>query len=106
MITEYDDTFSLGSLVSATGTFTTTNGGAATDPTTVKVSYKDPSGNLTTKTYVTDPEVDIIKDSAGVYHINIDADKAGLWWVRWWSTGTGQASFESEFVVRKLNAVA
>jgi hypothetical protein len=43
---------------------------------------------------------ELVKDSTGVYHVDIDADEAGKWLYRFYSTGTGQASSSiGEFIV-------
>lgn len=77
-------------------------GGLSIDPTTVKVKYKDPSGNSTTwLTYGVDGEV--LRPSAGVYSIRIGVDEAGLWRVRWESTGTYASAVEDQFYVRTNN---
>lgn len=76
---------------------------AALDPDTVSVSVRNPSGDVTTYVYGTDPEV--VKDGVGEYHINIDANEAGRWHVRFFSTGNGQAAEERMFVVRAALAV-
>lgn len=89
--------YQVGDLVRVTGTFTTA-AGVATDPTAVFAEYKDPSGNTTELEYPADAA--LVKDSTGVYHIDIDADEAGSWFYRFYSTGTGQAnSGPGEFVV-------
>lgn len=66
-----------------------------TDPTAVVAKYEDPSGNETTKTYGTDPEV--VKESAGVYYIDISVDEAGTWYCRFNGTGTLQTATEQSF---------
>ena len=52
--------------------------------------YKDPSGNTTSLTYGVDAA--LVKDSTGVYHVDVDADEVGWWHYRVYSTGTGQAA--------------
>lgn len=72
--------------------------GVGQDPTTVSVKVKDPAGVVTTYNYPADPEV--VKQVAGSYYILIDADRDRRWWVRWESTGTGQAASEIPFYVK------
>lgn len=73
--------------------------GSAVDPTLVKVKYKDPSGNSTAwLVYGTD--VEVTRPAAGVYSIRIGVDEAGLWRVRWESTGTYASAIEDQFYVR------
>lgn len=90
------NTYDVGDLVRVSGEFKA-SGGALSDPTVVYVKYKDPSGNETTKQYGVDAAV--VKDATGQYHLDIDVDEAGTWYYRWYSTGTGQAAKEVEFIV-------
>lgn len=83
--------YQVGDLVRATGTFTNA-AGTATNPDAVLCEYRDPSGNLTDFEYGVDAE--LVRDSTGVYYVDIDADEAGWWHYRFWSTGTGQAAAE------------
>ncbi|MGH6718759.1 MAG: hypothetical protein ACREER_05525 [Alphaproteobacteria bacterium] len=93
MTTTYDE----GQLVRLTGTFTTL-AGAAHDPTTVKVRWKAPDGAATIKQYGVDGEV--VRDSLGVFHVDVNANAQGTWPYRWEATGVGQAAKEGEFFVR------
>lgn len=88
--------YHLGDSVRAAGAFTN-SAGTAVDPTVVKLSFRDPSGNETTYIYGTDAQ--LVRDSAGNYHVDINADEAGIWYYRWWSTGTGQAAEAVKFIV-------
>jgi hypothetical protein len=97
------NTHDLGDLCRVTAEFTNVVTEAALDPTVVKLSFKDPSDNVTTWIYGTDAE--IVKDSTGNYHADIDCDEAGTWYYRWWSTGTGQAADEASFIVSDHEAV-
>lgn len=90
-------TYDVGDLVRVTGTFTN-SAGEALDPTAVNCKVKDPSGNVVTYVYGTDDE--LVKTSTGVYYVDVDADEAGDWWARVYSTGTGQAASEYIFSVR------
>lgn len=93
----------LGDLVRVSAPFTLVSSGAAVDPDAVKLSVKNPSDEVTTYVYGTDAE--IVKDSTGNYHADIDADETGTWHYRWWSTGNGQAAQEKLFEVRAAEAV-
>ena len=86
----------LGDLVRCTGTFTDENGDAH-DPTTVLFSVKNPAGTTTTYTYGVDAA--LVKDSTGVYHVDVDASAVGWYYYRFYSTGSGQASEEEKFEV-------
>jgi hypothetical protein len=100
----YPNKHDLGDLVKVVGTFTgPDDDDAPVDPDMVKLSFRDPSDNVTTWIYGSDDE--IVKDSTGVYYALIDADEAGDWYYRWWSTGAGQAAEEKQFTVRTALAV-
>jgi hypothetical protein len=87
----------VGDLVRISATWTNA-AGSVTDPTAVLAKYRDPAGTVTTYTYGTDTE--LVKDSTGIYHVDIDADSAGKWLYRFYSTGPGQASSSiGEFIV-------
>ena len=96
------NTYDLGDLVKVSATFTDADTGLAADPTTVKLSVKDPAGIVTPYVYLTDAE--IVRDGVGLYHANLDVDQSGKWYARWFSEGTGQAAEETRFQVRTVNA--
>ena len=87
-----------GDLVRCSGAFTDAAGDAC-DPTGVVFKFQDPSGNETTYTYGTDSE--LVKDSVGNYHVDVDTDEVGYWYYRFEGTGTGQAAGEASFIVRE-----
>ncbi len=89
--------YMIGEKIRLTATFSDPETGNLLDPGTVYVSWKDPDGNIVQKQYGVDPE--LVKDSVGTYHIDIDAAMAGQWRFRWASTGTGQAAAEGSFAV-------
>lgn len=96
--------FPFGSLIRLTAAFTdpltvdpVTLEEAPIDPTTITVKIKKPDATVVTKVYGTD--IDVILDSVGHYHIDIDADAAGPWVFGWFGTGTGQAANEHGFKV-------
>jgi len=91
---EYD----LGDVVRVTGTWTNA-AGAATDPTSVYCKYMDPSRNVTSLEYGVDAA--LVKSDTGIYYVDISADEPGRWFVRFYSTGTGQAAEESNFDIVK-----
>lgn len=88
--------YHVGDLVRIAGAFTDSDGDAV-DPTAVFAKYKNPSGNVTTLEYLVDAA--LVKDSVGNYHVDINADEAGTWRYRFYSTGTGQAANEDRFTV-------
>lgn len=93
-MTEYD----VGDLARVTAVFTDGETGAAVDPDTVSLQYRPDGDETITLVYGTDAEV--VKDSTGHYHADIDLDSAGTWRYRWQSTGEGQAAEEGYFMVR------
>ena len=95
------NTYDLGDLIRCSGPFTNA-AGAPIDPTGVNVSIREPGGTVTIYVYGTDSEV--VKDSAGNYHIDVNANAPGRWYYRWWSTGTGQAADENWFQVMRPQA--
>jgi hypothetical protein len=93
--------FDVGDLVRVSASFVGTTGSTA-DPTTVYCKYKRPDGTSSSATY---GEGVLLKIATGVYYTDINIDKAGTWYYRFWSgsAGTGQAAGESLFQVRKQN---
>jgi hypothetical protein len=89
------DQFVLGSNVRVTATFGPT--GSPANPSAVFFKFKDPSGNVTTYTYGVD--LQIVNPSAGVFYVDVDADEAGTFKWRFYSTGTGKAADEGSFEV-------
>jgi len=92
------NSYDKGDLVRCTGTFAN-SAGTAQDPSVVLFKVKNPLGTTTTYTYNTDAE--LVRSSAGVYYVDVDATIEGDWYYRFQSTGTGQAAGESYFNVGK-----
>lgn len=90
---EYDQ----GELLRATGTFKT-SADALLDPSVVLFEFRKPGAAVVLYTYPTDTQ--LVKDSTGVYHVDLSLDTAGAWVYRWYSTGTGQAAEPGEFTVK------
>ena len=80
-----------------------TQAGVLIDPNIVNLSHRDPFPTTRILVYLTD--VEVIRDSEGNYHVDIDANLPGLWTYRWWSTGLGQAAVERTFNVTAAVAV-
>lgn len=95
-----ENVYDLGDLVRVTTTFTTA-AGVAVDPTAVFLAVKNPAGTTTTYTYGI--SAGLIKSAAGVYYLDVDANAAGYWFYRWYSTGTGQAAAQNAFKVNASN---
>lgn len=86
-----------GDLVRVSATFKN-SAGSAVDPGTVRFKFRTPAGAETTYTYPSSPQ--LIRDSTGVYHVDIDANLIGRWVFRWESTGVGQAAAEGQFLAK------
>lgn len=95
---EYD----IGDLIRVTGTFKN-DAGAATDPTTVKFVFEKPNETATTYVYLTDAQ--LVRDSPGVFHVDLvpAAGEDGLWLYRWEGTGAVQQAEPGSFEVRPSN---
>lgn len=72
--------------------------GVLTDPSTLTISYRKPNGTEVTKTYGTDPEV--VRQSVGVYHLNVTCDSAGEWAGRVSASGLASGAGETSWHVR------
>jgi hypothetical protein len=72
------------------------------DPDVVQFQFKTPAGAITTYVYGTDDE--LVKDSAGHYHVDVKFASAGLHYYRWLVEGPDGATegafkvIDSEFV--------
>lgn len=93
----------LGDVIRVSATFIDGDTADAIDPEVVKLSIRTPAGAVTTYTYGVGGTV--VKEMVGQYFANVDANQAGFWFYRWWSTGFGQAAKENEFKVRIAQAL-
>lgn len=93
------DTYDKGDVLGITATYKNA-AGTLIDPTTPKFSFIDPVTNaVTTYTYPTDSQLQRL--SQGVYYVALRLTAPGIWRVRHWSTGTGEASEEGEYLVKQ-----
>lgn len=90
------NTYDKGDLVRLTATFSD-NESEAVDPDTVVCKVKDPTGSVSIYTYNADEE--LVRDSAGTFHLDVSVDFPGEYFYRFHSTGNGQAASESSFKV-------
>lgn len=74
--------------------------GVLTDPTTVTCKIMDPSKNVTTYIYGTDAA--LVKDSTGIYHVDVVTDEKKQWNYRFEGTGVCTAVEESAFGVQTV----
>jgi hypothetical protein len=95
--------YDIGDEVRCTGTFTDESG-TAQDPASVAFRFKAPSATTATA-YVYGTDAEVVKDSTGVYHVDLDITEAGTWYTRWSATGVGQAAGEGQFYVIESNVI-
>lgn len=88
--------FVLGEAVRVSAEFRNAAGTVA-DPTSVFFKHRNPEGTITPLVYPTDAQ--LVKDSTGNYHVDIDANIAGTWHWRFYATGTGKTANEGNFTV-------
>ena len=84
-------TYNIGDLVELTASFTTVSSGSASDPTTVTITVRDPTGTTSTPS--------VTKSSTGIYTAQVAPTDAGIWLWRAVGTGAVQAANQSEFEV-------
>jgi hypothetical protein len=89
-------TYDIGDVVRLTGTFTVSS--TNTDPTTITLKVKDPSGNTATYTYAL---AQVTKSAVGIYYYDLAIDEAGIWRYEWTGTGTCQAVAEGWLEARE-----
>ena len=78
--------------------------GTATDPTSITVKIKDPSGNVQTLVYGVDSDVKK-GATAGIYYVDRTIDESGIWRHRWAGTGTVEAANEASIRVEKQHVL-
>ena len=93
------NTYFIGTTVRSQVTFKDTSG-TLSDPTTVQVTYMDPTGAEFTKTLAAGQ---VIKASTGVYYFDIDTNYSGNYQLRWLGGGSFNASGQDYFIVKDLN---
>jgi len=74
-------------------------GGVETDPTALTLTVRSPDGASTDYVYLTD--VEVVRDSAGVFHADIPAPDDGPWAWRWEGTGAAAGVDEGVFFVER-----
>lgn len=70
-----------------------------TDPTAIIFKFKKPNGTITTYTHGTDAQ--LVKDSTGIYHVDLTLDAEGEWAYRWEGTGALVAADQRTVAVDK-----
>lgn len=89
------NTYDIGDVVRISNTFT--QNAAVIDPGTVSLKVVAPDASSVTYTYA---GATVVKDSVGVYHVDVAIALSGTYLYRWVSTGTGAGAEESWFQVR------
>jgi hypothetical protein len=77
--------------------------GVFINPATVKFKIKDPTG--TASEYEFNVGLEITQESTGKFYVDINADKPGFWYYRFWSEGSGIAAYQGVFRVRTSNVL-
>jgi hypothetical protein len=90
------NTYDIGAVVRSSVAFTDL-AGTAVDPGGVTFKMKSPLGTITT--YVFPADTQVVKDSTGKYHVDVEPDRQGIWSVRWAGTGANKSASESGFQV-------
>lgn len=83
------DNFIQGNLVRIKCTFQDLLG-VDTDPTTVTAKVEDPAKTVNTYVYLTDPEV--VRETTGVYYIDVNLNQGGIWHYRFEGEGDLKAA--------------
>jgi hypothetical protein len=77
--------------------------GAAADPGALRLKVKSPAGAVSTYTYGGGAE--IVKDSVGNYHADIQLTTAGLWAWRWELDAPNAGAAEGAINVQKSRVI-
>ena len=88
--------YDIGDQVICTAVFTNATSGALVDPTAVYFQIKNPSTGAVTE-YQYGVDVEVLNPTTGTYTIAINVTVHGIWFYRWYSTGTGMAAGEGRF---------
>lgn len=88
----------VGELARVSGVFTDLESGAALDPTVVRFLYRRGEVDATTLVYGDDDE--LVRDEAGVYHVDVPTVDSGVWRWRWESAGDFVGVAEGQVTVR------
>jgi hypothetical protein len=93
-----------GSLVRFAQTFEDA-AGSAYDPATITLQVKRPGGSpissVSALTYGSGSPMGIVRTAAGHYYAELDLDTAGVWFLRWESTGPYQSADEFSIEVER-----
>lgn len=76
-----------------------TAGGGFVDPGALSFKVRKPDGTVTTYVYGVDAQ--LVRESQGVYEVDVVADEEGTWQYRFEGTGASQSASEGEFYVKR-----
>jgi len=93
------NSYDRGDLVHLTATFLAN--GFPTDPSGIVFKTKSPSRVVTS--YVYGIAGQLVRDSTGVYHIDLRPTEVGKWQYRWEASGAAESAESGRFYVRRLN---
>lgn len=71
------------------------------DPSGVVFKYKTPAGVTTTLTYGVDGG--LVKQSIGVYYVDLNLAASGEWYTRWEASGSYQGAQEGRLIASASN---
>ena len=91
-----DDHYEQDSLLRFRATFKD-NDGALTDPTTITLRHTEPG--LAAVNYVYGTDVEVVRESLGIFHVDYLADAVGEHKWRWLGTGAVQISIKGGFII-------
>lgn len=89
--------YDVGDKIRVTCTFAVS--GTNTDPTTVTLKTRSPSGTITTKTYAANPS-EVVKSATGIFYYDLTFSSAGTWYVKFLGTGAVTAVEETSYIAR------
>lgn len=75
----------------------------AADPGALRLKVKSPAGAVTTYTFGSSAEV--IKDSTGAYHADIQLTSQGLWAYRWEMDAPNAGAVEGAITVQRSRVI-
>jgi|WetSurSiteA1Bulk_404760.scaffolds.fasta_scaffold10343_2 hypothetical protein len=89
------NTYDVGDSVRISGSFAVL--GTATDPTTVALKIKPPTGSIVAYDY---SQAEITRSALGKFYKDVIVDQSGKYYYRWEGTGQCTAAEEGSFLVR------
>lgn len=93
-----ENTFDVGDRLRLKAAFTDESD-AGSDPSEVTIKHRDPSGNVAMESYNAGAG-NVVKDSTGNYHFDLDLDEPGRWYWRTEGDDSPEAAGERSFTVR------